>query len=135
MVHTFAIPENSLEYLHDHPVYAIALRDAGGQTEDLLEVVPPPEVIRPGELPLRLPESEVRLLLDPVLNPGLVPGDGLELEHEEHSHGYDNPQGEPQTKQGSEQGPEGEDDLEQCFHELFKLFNYSVFIFVHYRRS
>ena len=89
------------------------LRDAGGQTEDLLEVVPPPEVIRPGELPLRLPESEVRLLLDPVLNPGLVPGDGLELEHEEHSHGYDNPQGEPQPKQSAEQGPECEDDLGQ----------------------
>ena len=80
MVLIFANSEKSLEYLHDHPVYAIALRDAGGQTEDLLEVVPPPEVIRPGELPLRLPESEVRLLLDPVLNPGLVPGDGLELE-------------------------------------------------------
>ena len=50
-----------------------------GEPDDLFEVLQPPEVVRPHELLLRPPQPVVGLLLDPVLDTGLVLQDCLHL--------------------------------------------------------
>ena len=50
-----------------------------GEAEDLFEVLQPPEVVRPHELLPRPPQPVVGLLLDPVLDTGLVLQDCLDL--------------------------------------------------------
>ena len=50
-----------------------------GEPDDLFKVLHPPEVVRPHELLLRPPQPVVGLLLDPVLDTGLVLQDCFNL--------------------------------------------------------
>ena len=71
--------------LHHRPDDAVSGWPAG-ETHHLPPVVPPAQVVRPLEGSLGPPQAVVRLLLDPVLDPGLILQDGLDLEKQEHPH-------------------------------------------------
>ena len=77
----------------------------------MFEVLPSTHVVGPHKLLVAAPQAEVCLLLDPVLDTGLVLHDRLQLEEEQHPHGDDHPEREAEPEQRPEQRPESEDDL------------------------